>query len=153
VFGGASGTPVNLVICATAPTTLYIAQAIGVHQSEMRLGAPDQGADEVKGSCPIRWGSTTLEIILTSSSRMLFVSEQAAGGVPSEAAQGRRRGWREPPLQRSKAEGASQLHGQAWLRRSLLAPFSLSPSPSESTVPRWFGCLATSEGDGVMAMN
>ena len=43
-FGGESGGAVNLVPCAPAPTSLYIAGHRGPPTIE-RLGAPDQGAN------------------------------------------------------------------------------------------------------------
>jgi hypothetical protein len=41
-IGGAGGTAVNLVTCATAPTTVYIAHAIGAHQP-VAVGRPRSG--------------------------------------------------------------------------------------------------------------
>jgi hypothetical protein len=49
-----------------APTTLYSAGDRGPPTSE-RLGAPDQGADEVKGSCQSRWALVRWRSILTFS--------------------------------------------------------------------------------------
>ena len=60
-----------------APTSLYSA-ATGAHQPEMRLGAPDQGADEVKGSCSIRWvrprGDHPNTFLALDDGRILFES-------------------------------------------------------------------------------
>jgi hypothetical protein len=48
-IGGASGTPVNLVTCATAPTTVYIAHATGAHQPDA-VGRPRSGRGRDQGS-------------------------------------------------------------------------------------------------------
>jgi hypothetical protein len=56
-IGGATGSMANLVSCAPAPTSLYSA-AVGAHQLEKWLDAPDQGAREglnwVVGLDPVR---------------------------------------------------------------------------------------------------